>query len=360
MRKDIVEAAGEFSAYGALKLAWSFGSGAEHLIPSDFRKVATGCFSFEGLELDSWGLGLSGTYARGEAVSQDVACPPSDWLLPWWNADTSGSGSLEVFLAVEAPSGWSSWYPMGSWGQKPTSFFAEDAVASLRTDTLFLSGTTTRYRIRLVFSTGDQPGSVRLRRFGLICRDKGEKVHPSRSYLLKDCALNVPPRSQMVEAADVKGRICSPTCCAMALESLGIGLPTLLVAADCYDAGAGIYGNWPFNVASLWRLGARARLDYFPNMESAAADILRGHPCICSIRFAEGKLPGAPISKSSGHLVLVRGFSRSEGGKAKVLVNDPAAPSRDSVMRSYAVEDFEAAWTGVAYVVEGSSRPQPQ
>ncbi len=350
------ESAGEFSAYGTLKRVWSFGSTAQALLPRDFVKNQGAGFSLHGLDLGAWGLGLSGTRARGEAVSQDLPCPPSDWLLPWWNVDSSGSGSLEIYLGVEGPSGWSPWYPLGQWGQKPKSFSAEDAIASLRTDTLFLAGKTKACRIRLVFSTGEQPGSVRLRRFGLICRDKAEKVHPSRSYLLKDCSLDIPPRSQMVEAAEVKGRICSPTSCSMALESLGIRLSTMQVAADCYDSGAGIYGNWPFNVASLWRLGARARLEYFPNLESAAADMLRGSPLICSIRFAEGKLPGSPISRSSGHLVLVRGFAKDEGGRTKILVNDPAAPDPDTVKRSYCIEDFEEAWTGVAYVVEGASR----
>ncbi|HWP67872.1 MAG TPA: C39 family peptidase, partial [Rectinemataceae bacterium] len=140
---------------------------------------------------------------------------------------------------------------------------------------------------------------------------------------------------------------------AMALEYLGFNLPTAFVAADCYDAGAKIFGNWPFNVASLWRLGARTRLDYFANAEMAAAELQAGHLLIASIRFGHGELTDAPISKTNGHLVLITGLARDATGAYRILVNDPAASGESEVKRSYDLAEFEKAWTGVAYVIEG-------
>ena len=156
----------------------------------------------------------------------------------------------------------------------------------------------------------------------------------------------------MLESAEIRGRICSPTCAAMVLQSIGIDLPTAFVAADCYDGGAKIYGNWPFNVASLWRLGAIARLDFFPGMEMALAELSKGHLLIASIKFAEGCLRGAPISKTSGHLVLIVGLDKDEKGAFRVLVNDPAAARPEEAFRAYDLAEFEKAWTGIAYVIE--------
>ena len=287
-----------------------------------------------------------------EMESPELA--PFDWLVPWWNADIAGDASMELFLAVETQGGWSRWYPMGRWSRLPASFTCSDGTAKVETDTLVLSAKASRFRLKVEVSPGSEgTGSVVIRRLGVLTRDKGIPRAPARPEFLVESAIAMPCRSQMVEAPEIRGRICSPTCSAMALEWFGLYYPTAFVAADCYDAGAKIYGNWPFNVASLWRLGLRARLDFFPSMEATPGVLKAGCPIIASIKFGEGQLKGAPIAKTNGHLVLIRGLEKDESGDWRVLVNDPAAVDSASVRRDYALEEFERAWTGVGYVIEG-------
>ncbi|MHB0898575.1 MAG: C39 family peptidase, partial [Spirochaetales bacterium] len=243
---------------------------------------------------------------------------------------------------------------MGRWSRSSASFSDRDDSGKVETDTLLLAAKSRRFKLRAELSAGAGGlGAVVVRRLGIISRDRARIREPSRPNLLRECLIQAPARSQMLESAEIRGRICSPTSAAMALQSLGIDLPTAFVAADCYDAGAKIYGNWPFNVASLWRLGALARLDFFPNMELALGDLLKGHSLIASVKFAEGCLRGAPISKTSGHLVLIVGLGKDESGEFRVLVNDPAAARPEEAPRAYDLAEFERAWTGIAYVIEG-------
>jgi len=316
----------------------------------------------EGVVSGREGLSLAAGFSQGMLETAEVGTPGADWLVPWWNADTSGEGSLEVFLQVGTAGGWSAWYPMGRWSDVSSSFPGGDENGKIETDTLVLAAKTDRFRLRILMTAGERgSGRVSVSRLGVIARDRASPRLPNRSAVREgrypplpaDCSIEAPRRSQMVEAEGLRNRICSPSCLAMALESLGKEYATEYVAADCHDAGAGIYGNWPFNVASLWRLGARARLDFFPDMESATAELQAGRLLIASIRFGEGGLRGAPIAKTDGHLVLLRGITAGDGGKKRVLVNDPAAASHAEVEKQYDLDEFNAAWNGVAYVVQG-------
>lgn len=342
------------SSYGVQRILWSFGV--------DSRTCSAGAYSpahgaearFEGLVIVEAGLTLAEGSPKGAMETEPIEASEFDWMVPWWNADTAFGGHLDVFLQVETPIGWSRWYSLGRWSRSPASFSSEDDTGNVETDTLLLATKSRRFRLKVELSEGDEGvGAIIVKRLGVISRDRARARPTSRPIFLHECAIKAPPRSQMVEAANIRGRICSPTSAAMALQSLGIDLPTAFVAADCYDAGAKIYGNWPFNVASLWRLGAAARLDFFPNMETAVGDLSAGHLLIASIKFADGKLAGAPIPKTSGHLVLIVGLHKDETGTFHVLVNDPAAASPTEVPRSYDLAEFERAWTGVAYVIEG-------
>ena len=71
---------------------------------------------------------------------------------------------------------------------------------------------------------------------------------------------------------------------------------------------------------------------------------------IASIAFKKDELPGAPLEKTPGHLVLIRGYKDGQ-----ILVADPAAPDTPSVLRAYEAKAFARAWLqnkqGAAYVV---------
>jgi hypothetical protein len=93
-----------------------------------------------------------------------------------------------------------------------------------------------------------------------------------------------------------------------------------------------------------------------------------GIPVVTSITFGRGRLSGAPISATNGHLVVVVGFT----SVGDVVVNDPAARTRAGVRRTYDRGQFESAWLarypsgssmhgsgGLAYVIRDSAHALP-
>lgn len=351
MQENIVPQAFASASDGILRTMWIFGLPDRQDIPEGWSPVDAGLLDIKGLCLYSRGiLPLHGA-SDAELILEASTAEPFDWLVPWWNADTAGSGVVDIAVQVMTQSGWSNWYAMETWGAISCSHSGGDDLAKVETDILRLTAPTRRFRLKIKLS-----GASLLHRIGILARNSRAARLPTDTSLLMERDNPAPRRSQKVEDPAIKGRICSPTSVSMALESLGFNYPTHFVAADCHDEGDKMYGNWPFNVASLWRLGARARLEYYPNLEMASREILQGRLLIASVRFAEGVLDGAPMKSTNGHLILVRGLARDENGEWRVLVNDPAAATPEETPRRYLVSQFDKAWTGIAYVVEGSRR----
>jgi hypothetical protein len=72
-----------------------------------------------------------------------------------------------------------------------------------------------------------------------------------------------------------------------------------------------------------------------------------------SIGWAVGELDGVHLPKSNGHIVVLRGFTRT----GNPIINDPAARTDAGVRTIYNRAQFERAWIGhsggVIYVIEG-------
>jgi hypothetical protein len=126
-----------------------------------------------------------------------------------------------------------------------------------------------------------------------------------------------------------------------------------------YASGYDGTGDWPFNTAYAGRFGLDAFVTRLRSLRQAALFVRAGIPLVASISFGPGELDGAPISSTSGHLVVIRGFTA--GGR--VIVNDPAADSAGSVRRVYSRHQFERAWVGssggVVYVIHPRSQALP-
>jgi hypothetical protein len=160
--------------------------------------------------------------------------------------------------------------------------------------------------------------------------------------------LEVPPISQAAEAPEIAMRICSPTCVAMVLAYFGAAVGAGDLAAEVFHAGLDRYGVWPAAVGAAARRGLLGYLLRFPDWDSAAWCLDRGLPIVASVRFEAGELPGAPLERTAGHLIVLTGY---EGGD--VLVNDPAAPAAGEVRRRYRLADVARVWlerAGVGYV----------
>ena len=158
-----------------------------------------------------------------------------------------------------------------------------------------------------------------------------------------------PVISQMQGPRAIRQRICSPTALAMALKALDAGIDWLEVVAQCFDQRTQSYGCWPMAIRCAAGFGRLGAVEALPNWEPALQVLRCGLPIVASIDFAAGELPGAPLSKTAGHLVTCYGVD----GDA-VLVNDPAADEAAGVPRRYDIEAFSHAWLhrrGAAYII---------
>jgi len=151
----------------------------------------------------------------------------------------------------------------------------------------------------------------------------------------------VPGRSQMVERASLRSRICAPTNVAMVMDFFGLDANTGDVAARAYHAATDRYGVWQENIRAASGWGFLGYVGRFPSWYEACSLLRQAVPIIASIRYGAGQLEGSPLTSTDGHLVTICGFSNS-----RVRVNDPAGISSKDVSREYRVEQFQSAWFG--------------
>ena len=131
------------------------------------------------------------------------------------------------------------------------------------------------------------------------------------------------------------------------------------MARRTYDVDYEGTGNWPFNTAYAASRGLHAFVDPAALAREAESLVAAGIPVIASVSFSSGALAGAPISATSGHLLVIVGFTAT----GDVVVNDPAASSSSGVRRTYNRAQLEAAWLGgsggTAYVIHDDAHPLP-
>ncbi len=158
-----------------------------------------------------------------------------------------------------------------------------------------------------------------------------------------------PVISQMSLGKKLGPRVCSPTCITMLLAQFGKEPDLARVSAACFDPVSKLYGVWPLALRAASRAGCLGAVEVFEDWRGPERIIAAGLPVIASIRFAAEGLPGAPLTASSGHLVVVHGI-----GPDEVLVCDPAAPDTAGVPRTYDSQSFGRAWLqhrGAAYIL---------
>jgi hypothetical protein len=166
--------------------------------------------------------------------------------------------------------------------------------------------------------------------------------------------LAVPALTQMAEDPAIALRICSPTSVAMVLGYWAHPATAAAVAADVFHPHTDLYGVWPAAIRAAARRGVAGYLLRFPDWPAAAWCLAQGLPVIASIGYGEGQLAGAAIAATTGHLVVLTGHD-----DGAVLVNDPAAPTCDTVPRRYRQDELARAWlhrNGVGYVLFDPAR----
>ncbi len=275
----------------------------------------------------------------------------SEWIErePFDSAVASVDGAgVEVELRVKREGIVSPWFSLGQFCEGSIKSQPRDGVA-VEIDVMRIQpplATEFQYRV------SKANPSVKV----MTYRRDDRKPFASNRSPVWGKVLPVPQRSQMVEDTKIRGKICSPTSVAMVMEFYGVNLPTTEVCKGVYDAGAGIYGNWPFNTAfacqALRPKNVESFVERFSSLEELEGEITAGRPVIISIRWAKGELTDAAVSSSDGHLLVVVGFT----GNGDVVVNDPAAnPEKsESVRRIYLRQDIYRCWLenadGIVYL----------
>lgn len=307
-----------------------------------------------------------GTVVFGRATSEEYAVPGGfDNVVPSFDALTPPGTWVRVTLAARVEGRWTRDYDFGAWAfdtgtvARHSVNGQQDEHGRVSTDTLVLARKADALRMTVwLFST--QPGvTPRVRALAAALTDSGRTPSDDSSARLAwGQVLDVPGRSQLVYPDG--GGWCSPTSVSMLLAYWGRRLAredlvvTVPVAAEhtmdrVYEGN----GNWPFNTAYAASLGNGAlhglvaRLDSFAQVEALIA---AGIPVSISIAFEPGELGGAPMSRSNGHLIVVKGFT-PEGD---VICNDPAFPSDDKVEVTYRRDELWRVWRhsqGMAYVL---------
>jgi hypothetical protein len=163
--------------------------------------------------------------------------------------------------------------------------------------------------------------------------------------------LDVPERSQYVDAFPAERGWCAPAATAMLIATCGIEAAVPEVAAGVFDAAYNGTGNWAFAVAYAGACGLAGAAAYLRDLVNLERLIAAGLPAAVSIAWEDGALPGAPLERSAGHIVVVRGFD----ARGDVIVNDPAQPA---VRHVYPRAAFARAWLGHGGVALLVVRPE--
>jgi len=292
----------------------------------------------------------------GRAVSPALPLPAFTELVASWNARTPPGAFLELAVQVQVQGTWSRWFTYGKWAADGASAGSvagqRDALAVLDVDLLRIpngAADAVRFRLHLerAAKAAAQGSTPRVR---LVAFTVAPVAPQPRPYVHENVALTVPARAQL-PIPRIGREICSPTSLAMVLQYYGVDQPTDQVAAGVKDNGAGIYGNWSYNVAYAGEQGFTAWVEYCESLEDVKEYLKQGVPVIASVRTPkEEPLPGAVLPYPAGHLLVVTGLAE-EGGQRFVLANDPAAYADEDVPRRYPLARFLAAWRRIVYVV---------
>ncbi|HEY7042878.1 MAG TPA: C39 family peptidase [Nocardioidaceae bacterium] len=320
----------------------------------------------------------------------------SDWVRPAfaferliasYNASTPVGTFIEVAARARTTNGRiGSWDSLGRWASHDTGFHRmslgsqRDDVSRVAVDTLIAQGRLVAWQLRVsLFRRTTVTKTPVLRMVGAVASRIPERSSTSRPGPGVGHSLLVPRYSQEIHRGEYPrynggGEAwCSPTSTSMVLGYWHRLPPKRQYAwvdpsyADpwvdhaarfTYAWGYGGTGDWPFNTAYAARYGLDAFVTRLRSLREAELFIRAGIPLVATIAFGPGELDGAPIHSTSGHLVVIRGFTRS----GRVIVNDPAAARNKGVRRVYKRAQFENAWSdrgGVVYVIHPASKPLP-
>jgi hypothetical protein len=365
---------------------------------ASFERVNLGAGTFAGTAYASGALTLSGTptgsgtyidpfggavpFTSGSWTSPAITSPFAfDELVASWNAATPDGTWIKIEMQATGSGRITKWYVLGIWASGDGTIHRTSVSAQGSADGFIAIDTFIRskkaapldtYQLRLTLYRADSAASApspTVRFLGAMTSAESRFDIPSPSSFAGDLA--VPRLSQEVHAGhfpeyDNGGEAwCSPTSTAMVLGFYGTGPSSAQLAAFpgtahvdgqvdyaaryVYDWNYQGAGNWPYNTAYAATFpGMHGFVTRLRSLAEAERFIAAGIPLVASIN---GKLPGFLFKKTSGHLLVIRGFTAT----GDVIANDPAVFANADVRKIYGRADFEDVWlggsAGIVYVI---------
>jgi hypothetical protein len=287
-------------------------------------------------------------------------------LVASWHARTGGGSWIAV--AVQAR-GERRWHTLAHWqtGRRAPHRTSLTDDPEVDTDVWRPTGGAAGYRLRASLHPAPSGRSPVLERLGAVVAAGDVRRTTSSPQRGVTRVLDVPRISQMTWAEAGGRGWCSPTAVSMVLAHAGTlppgtdsGGPDVPAAArEVFDPAYDGTGNWSFNAAWAASLTGHAFVTRLRDLRDAERFVDAGIPLVASVAYPAGALRGAPTHGTTGHLVVVRGFT----AVGDVVANDPGAPTDRSVRRTYDRGDFERAWLrgsgGLVYVVHTAEQVPP-
>jgi hypothetical protein len=280
-----------------------------------------------------------------------------------WSASAPAGSQIEVRLRARVHDSWTKSYILGIWSEGATRYSVagqRDGNGDVDVDTLRLVDDAREYQVEVALRSEPPVAAPTVRRIDVVTsRGRVPDPHVSRGDpALWGRVLDVPPRSQM-KYPNGGEAWCSPTSTSMVLAYYGTQVAVPDAARETYDSAYEGCGNWPFNTAYAARFGYEAFVTRFSSLADVEPWIAAGVPIVLSYPWKPGELNGAPIPSSNGHLAVVVGFD----ARGNPVMNDPAAPTDDTVRRTYSRHELERVWLagsgGAAYVIHPAGQRTP-
>ncbi|HLO99982.1 MAG TPA: C39 family peptidase [Fimbriimonas sp.] len=289
---------------------------------------------------------------NGQAVSKEYPniSPGMEFneVIPSWNLENAGNGSVRVELRVHTPAGKSKWFRMADWSgdntwqPRQSTDDQKDDDGNVLTDTLRTPVLRSKVDLKVTLvSKPDKSTKVKLL---TLCFSNTKLVAEQASWPTRKLGVvsDVPERAQ--NNYPNGGVLCSATSTSMMLWHYSKLLNRPELDRDVPEVEKAVWdpvykgaGNWPFNTAFFGSFpGLRACVSRFTSISDVEALTEAGIPVVCSVSL--DLLQGKPKAGGGGHLVIVVGF-RPDGTP---VINDPAFKA--GVRKTYKRADFEKAW----------------
>ena len=334
-------------------------------------------------------------YQSGSWVSDSFTSPFAfDELVASWNATTPDGTWISTEMQATGSGRTTKWYLLGLWASSDGTIHRTSRSAQGDTDGFIAIDTfirskkaapLTSYQLRVtLYRVAGTSGSPAVRFIGALTSAASDFAIPSTpAGVVRELA--VPQLSQEVHRGhfpeyDNGGEAwCSPTSTAMVLDYWkaagylssgptstqldafpGVGHDDGQVdyaARYVYDWNYQGAGNWPDNTAYAASFaGMNGFVTRLRSLAEAERFIAAGIPLVASIN---GRLPGFLFKKTSGHLLVIRGFAAN----GDVITNDPAVFADADARVVYGRADFEKVWlegsAGIVYVIYPDGVPLP-